>query len=183
MLKKLKTQKLLQYQPYRGVRLTADGKKVALQIIRKHRLWEYFLVEKLEFGWEEVHEIAEELEHISSTKLIDRLDHFLGNPRTDPHGDPIPDAQGSMPLVQQTSLLDLPVKKQAAVISVSNQSTAMLDLLKHHHIGIGTKLAVNRRFEFDQTLEISIPHRPVFTISELLAANLFVTYDTTPTTA
>lgn len=179
MLKKLKAQKLLQYQPYKGVKLTADGKKVALQIIRKHRLWEYFLVDKLGFGWEEVHEIAEELEHISSRKLIDRLEQFLGSPRTDPHGDPIPDSQGKMPVIQQTALLDLPLKKTAAVISVSNQSTAMLDLLKHYHIGIGTKLQVNRRFEFDQTLEIAIANRPVFTISELLASNLFVAYDTT----
>ncbi|MFT4023216.1 MAG: metal-dependent transcriptional regulator [Flavihumibacter sp.] len=152
---------------------------MALQIIRKHRLWEYFLVEKLGFGWEEVHEIAEELEHISSRKLIDRLDEFLGCPRTDPHGDPIPDSQGKIPVIRQTSLLDLPLKKTAAVISVGNQSPAMLDLLKHHHVGIGTKLTVTRKFDFDQTLEISVAHRPVFTISELLAANLFVAYDTT----
>jgi len=88
MLKKLKTQKLLQYEKYRGVKLTTDGRKVAIQIIRKHRLWEYFLVEKLQFGWEEVHEIAEELEHISSKKLVDRLDEFLDFPQNDPHGDP-----------------------------------------------------------------------------------------------
>lgn len=177
MLKKLKTQKILQYQPYKGVKLTAEGRKVALQIIRKHRLWEFFLVEKLQFGWEEVHEIAEELEHISSRKLIDRLDKFLGNPRTDPHGDPIPDSQGRMPVIHQIALLNLPLKQVAEVISVSNQSTGMLDLLSHHKIGIGTKLSVNRRFEFDQTLEISIANQPYFTISELLAANLFVAYD------
>jgi DtxR family Mn-dependent transcriptional regulator len=182
MLKKLKAQKLLQYQPYKGVKLTAEGKKVALQIIRKHRLWEHFLVEKLGFGWEEVHEIAEELEHISSRKLIDRLDDFLGNPRTDPHGDPIPDTHGRMPVIHQTSLLDLPLHQPADIISVSNQSTAMLDLLSHNKIKIGTRLEVTRKFDFDRSLEIRISGHPFITISEQLAANLFVAYDATPKT-
>ncbi|MCG7858780.1 metal-dependent transcriptional regulator [Flavihumibacter sp.] len=177
MLKKLKSQKLLQYQPYKGVKLTAEGKKIALQIIRKHRLWEYFLVEKLGFGWEEVHEIAEELEHISSKKLIDRLDIFLGNPKTDPHGDPIPDSQGRMPLIRQICLLELPENIQADVISVSNQSTAMLELLRHNHIAIGTRLEVSRRFAFDHSLEIRMPSQPFFTISEQLAANIYVAFE------
>lgn len=177
MLKKLKSQKLLQYQPYKGVKLTAEGKRVALLIIRKHRLWEFFLVEKLGFGWEEVHEIAEELEHISSKKLIDRLDLFLGSPKTDPHGDPIPDSQGRIPLVQQTCLLDLPLQISAEVISVSNQSTAMLELLRHNKIGIGTRLEVTRHFEFDRSMEISMPGQPLLTISEQLASNIYVAYD------
>src|SRR6476659_1373374 len=109
MLKKLKEQKLLNYEPYKGFRLSAEGKKVAVQVVRKHRLWEFFLVEKLNFGWDEVHEIAEELEHISSRKLIDRLDEFLGFPKTDPHGDPIPDSQGRWTLTRQVDLLNLPV--------------------------------------------------------------------------
>lgn len=177
MLKKLKTQKLLQYQPYKGVKLSVEGKKLALQIIRKHRLWEFFLVEKLGFGWEEVHEIAEELEHISSKKLIDRLDIFLGSPKTDPHGDPIPDHQGRMPVIEQIALLDLPLGTPAAIVSVSNQSSSMLDLLGHNRIGIGTRLQVTRRFDFDHSLEISMAGLPLITISEQLAANLFVTYE------
>jgi DtxR family transcriptional regulator, Mn-dependent transcriptional regulator len=177
MLKKLKTQKLLQYQPYKGVKLSAEGRKLALQIIRKHRLWEFFLVEKLGFGWEEVHEIAEELEHISSKKLIDRLDVFLGQPKTDPHGDPIPDQQGRMPVIEQTGLLDLPAGVVAEIVSVSNQSTSMLELLRHNKIGIGTKLSVSRRFDFDHSIEISIAGQPFITISEQLAANLYVTYE------
>lgn len=177
MLKKLKAQKLLQYQPYKGVKLSAEGRKLALQIIRKHRLWEYFLVEKLGFGWEEVHEIAEELEHISSKKLIDRLDIFLGTPKTDPHGDPIPDHQGRMPLIEQRSLQELPYHVPAKVVSVSNQSTAMLDLLTHNKIGIGTTLVVNRRFDFDNSLEISVSGQSNLVISEQLAANLFVSYE------
>src|ERR1700712_5852054 len=126
MLKKLKTQKLLQYEKYRGVRLTAEGKKVAVQIIRKHRLWEYFLVEKLQFGWEEVHEIAEELEHISSKKLIDRLDAFLDFPQSDPHGDPIPDINGKMPALQQSAVYDMRVNSGGTVNGISDQSADML---------------------------------------------------------
>src|SRR3954471_19141026 len=104
MLKKLKEQRLLQYEKYKGVKLTHEGRKVAILIIRKHRLWEYFLVEKLGFGWEEVHEIAEELEHISSKKLIDRLDEYLNFPQTDPHGDPIPDIDGKIAASKQINL-------------------------------------------------------------------------------
>ncbi len=179
MLKKLKTQKLLQYQPYKGVKLSAEGRKLALQVIRKHRLWEYFLVEKLQFGWEEVHEIAEELEHISSRKLIDRLDQFLGHPRTDPHGDPIPDSQGRLPAIRQIPLLELPVGQSGDIVSVSNQSTPMLELLRHNRISIGTRLSVLQRFAFDRSLEISISGSSPFIISEQLAAHLYVAYDAT----
>ena len=96
MMKKLKTRKLVNYQPYQGFRLTPEGKKVALSIIRRHRLWEYFLAEKLKFNWDEVHEVAEQLEHVSSKKLIDKLDEYLDFPKFDPHGDPIPDTNGKM---------------------------------------------------------------------------------------
>ena len=97
MMKKLKAKKLLHYQPYQGFRLSQEGSRVALGIIRRHRLWEFFLAEKLRFSWDEVHEVAEELEHVSNKKLIDKLDEFLGFPRVDPHGDPIPDASGRCP--------------------------------------------------------------------------------------
>src|SRR5215213_2659158 len=120
MLKKLKDQKLLMYEKYKGFRLSPEGRKVAIQIIRKHRLWEHFLVEKLQFGWDEVHEIAEELEHISSKKLIDRLDEYLGFPKWDPHGDPIPDSNGKFERVEQVSLLDLPVNQWAEISGVTN---------------------------------------------------------------
>jgi DtxR family Mn-dependent transcriptional regulator len=97
MLKRLKTKKLLNYKPYYGFRLSAEGNRVALSIIRKHRLWEFFLAEKLDFSWDEVHEVAEQLEHVSSAKLIDKLDAYLGFPKFDPHGDPIPDQHGNFP--------------------------------------------------------------------------------------
>src|ERR1044072_9763558 len=104
MMKKLKTKKLLHYQPYQGFRLSNEGKKVALDIIRRHRLWEYFLAEKLKFTWDEVHAVAEDMEHVSSKKLIDKLDEYLGYPQFDPHGDPIPDSLGKMKIHQQISL-------------------------------------------------------------------------------
>ena len=174
MLKKLKTQKLLLYEKYQGFKLSNEGKRVALQIIRKHRLWEYFLVEKLHFGWEEVHEMAEELEHISSKKLVDRLDEFLGFPKTDPHGDPIPDSSGKISMKQQVSLLDLPLNVTAEVSNISDQSTEMLELLKHKSIAIGTKLEVKKKFAFDNSIELKIKNQPAITISENVAKNVYV---------
>jgi DtxR family transcriptional regulator, Mn-dependent transcriptional regulator len=174
MLKKLKTQKLLLYEKYKGFKLSHEGKRVAVQIIRKHRLWEYFLVEKLRFGWEEVHEMAEELEHISSKKLVDRLDEFLGFPKTDPHGDPIPDSSGKISMKQQVSLLDVPLNVSAEVSNISDQSSEMLDLLKHKSIAIGTKLEVRKRFAFDNSIELKIKNQPAITISENVAKNVFV---------
>lgn len=174
MLKKLKAKKLLSYERYKGVRLSAEGKKLALAIVRKHRLWEFFLVNTLQFGWDEVHEVAEELEHISSKKLVEKLDAFLGSPKFDPHGDPIPDSHGKMAVQQHINLIDLPVNKTAEVSGVGSQSTELLELLKHKHIGIGTKLEIKRKFSFDHSIEIKIKNQNPFTISQQLAQALFV---------
>lgn len=174
MLKKLKAQKLLQYEKYKGVKLTAEGRKVAVLIIRKHRLWEYFLVNTLGFGWEEVHEVAEELEHISSKKLIDKLEEFLDFPQTDPHGDPIPDAGGRFQVSKQINLMDLPVNAIAAISNIGDQSQEIMELLNHRNIQLGTRLEIKKKFSFDNSLEIKIKNHPAFTISEHLAKNLFV---------
>lgn len=174
MLKKLKDQKLLQYEKYKGVKLTAEGKKVAILIIRKHRLWECFLVNKLGFGWEEVHEVAEELEHISSKKLIDKLEEFLDFPQTDPHGDPIPDGHGRLRQDKQVGLIDLPLNTTASICNIGDQSSEIMELLNHRSLRLGTKLEVKKRFSFDNSLEIKIKNQPPFTISEHLAKNLFV---------
>lgn len=174
MMKKLKAKKLLHYQPYQGFRLSNEGNKVALGIIRRHRLWEYFLSEKLKFSWEEVHEVAEHLEHVSSTKLIDKLDEYLGFPQADPHGDPIPDSNGRIELSKKVCLTDLPFNKVAVVSGVSDQSGEMLELLKHKKIKIGVKLEVKNKFEFDNSMEIRIGRNPSFTISRQLAENIFV---------
>lgn len=174
MLKRLKGKKMLHYEPYYGVKLNADGKKLALAIIRKHRLWEFFLVEKLKFNWDEVHAIAEELEHVRSIELIQRLDHFLGNPRFDPHGDPIPDQSGKMEIIHQISLDQLKENQQAVVTGVGDQSSSLLDVLNKKKISIGTKLEVKQRFEYDQSIEIKIRNQPLVTLSEQLAKKIFV---------
>jgi DtxR family Mn-dependent transcriptional regulator len=175
MMKKLKIKKLLHYQPYQGFRLSNEGNKVALGIIRRHRLWEYFLAEKLKFSWDEVHEVAEHLEHVSSKKLIDKLDEFLGFPRVDPHGDPIPDVNGKIETSKQVCISELPIDKPAIVCHVSDQSSEILELLKHKNIGIGTKLEVKKRFDFDNSMEIKT-RQQLLTISEQLAQNIFVRY-------
>jgi len=177
MMKKLKTKKLVHYQPYQGFKLSSDGKKIAIGIIRRHRLWEFFLSEKLKFSWDEVHEVAEDLEHISNKKLIDKLDEYLEYPKFDPHGDPIPDSAGKMTVSQLTNLSKMPLNKIAEVCNVGNQSPEILDLLRHNNIRIGTKLEVKMRFDFDSSLEIKIRQQPApVTISEQLAKNIFVKY-------
>lgn len=176
MLKKLKTKKLLQYERYKGFKLNETGKKVALGVVRRHRLWEYFLVDKLGFEWDKVHPIAEELEHVSGDELIKRLERFLGNPSFDPHGDPIPDSNGKVPVIKQLNLAAMPLMQVVTVSSVSNQSQQMLEMLKHYHIGIGTKLSVLKRFEFDGSLEIKVIKKAACIISEQVAKNVFVHY-------
>ncbi len=174
MLKKLKAKGLLLYEPYKVFCLSPTGSKIALEIIRRHRLWEYFLVEKLAFGWDEVHEVAEELEHVGSKKLVDKLDQFLDFPKFDPHGDPIPDCNGLMSSVEQVSLAYLPIGQQAQVTAVSNQSTELLELLGHKHINIGTRLEVLAKFSFDNSIEVKIKDLQPLNISEQLAGVLFV---------
>jgi DtxR family Mn-dependent transcriptional regulator len=174
MMKKLKVKKLLHYQPYQGFRLTADGIRVALGIIRRHRLWEFFLAEKLRFTWDEVHEVAEDLEHVSNRKLIDRLDEYLGFPRIDPHGDPIPDASGKIETIRKICLLDLPLNIAAQVNSVSDHSSDVLELLEHKHINIGTRIEIRKRFSFDDSLEIKAGRQSPFAISRQLAETIFV---------
>jgi DtxR family Mn-dependent transcriptional regulator len=174
MLKKLKTKKLLHYEPYQGFALSNEGKKVALGIIRKHRLWEYFLVHKLQFGWDEVHSIAEELEHIQSSLLIEKLDAYLSYPKFDPHGDPIPDIHGKMEVTKQINLTKLELNHKAEVSAVGSQSTEFLELLRHKNIGIGTVLEVVKKFSFDNSIEIMIKKNPPFSISHTMAQTLFV---------
>ena len=174
MLKKLKSKKLLQYEKYKGFKLNEAGKKAALDVVRKHRLWEYFLVEHLKFDWDKVHPIAEELEHISSEELVQRLDNFLGNPLFDPHGDPIPDKNGKIPLINQQKLSDIPLKVTMTVSSVRNQTVQMLEMLNHYNIALGTQLMVLKKFEFDGSLEIKVLKQSACIISEQVAKNVFV---------
>lgn len=174
MMKKLKAKKLLHYQPYQGFRLTPEGTRVALGIVRRHRLWEFFLAEKLKFSWDEVHEVAEDLEHVTNVKLINKLDEFLGYPRVDPHGDPIPDADGNIVHTNRICLTELPLNQAAYVSSVNDHSSRILEILEHKRIAIGTRLEVKRRFAFDESLEVRIGRQPVFTLTKQVAENIFM---------
>jgi DtxR family transcriptional regulator, Mn-dependent transcriptional regulator len=176
MLKKLSAKKLLHYRRYKGFTLNERGTRAALAIVRRHRLWEYFLVEKLGFDWEKVHAIAEDLEHVSSDELIVRLGNYLGNPQTDPHGDPIPDGDGNLPVIPQINLNAIPLNKLLKVSSVSDQSPAMLEMMNHYGISIGCRLKATKHFAFDGSLEISI-NKQTCIISGQVAKNIFVHYD------
>lgn len=177
MLKKLQIKNLVDYEKYKGFKLNAAGNKIAIGIIRRHRLWEYFLVHKLGFEWDKVHAIADELEHINNLELIKQLDSFLDFPQIDPHGDPIPDAQGKMAIIKQIALAEISEKKVVVVSSVSDQSAEMLEMLKHYHIGIGTTLKVIKHFIFDKSVEIKISQQAACIISGQLAKNIFVHHD------
>ena len=175
MMKKLKSRKLVNYQPYRGFRLTPEGKKIALSIIRRHRLWEYFLAEKLKFNWDEVHAVAEHLEHISNKKLIDKLDEYLAFPKFDPHGDPIPDTNGKIETGKQVNLSDLSINKLAKVCFIANQSESLLEHLNEKKITIGATIMVKKKYNYDDSLEIKLDSK-LLTISDQLAKNIFVKY-------
>jgi len=179
MLKKLKKRNLVHYQPYQGFKLSVSGKKAAIEIIRRHRLWEFFLADKLKFNWDEVHEMAEQLEHVSNKKLIDKLDEYLAYPKFDPHGDPIPDINGKIDLTPQVSLDQWPLNKTAYVSQVIYSSPELLELLSHHKITIGTALEINKRFEYDGSIEIKVNHNAPVTISETLAKIIFVHHGST----
>ncbi|HLV41908.1 MAG TPA: metal-dependent transcriptional regulator [Brumimicrobium sp.] len=155
MVRRLSEKSLIKYEKYKGCELTPKGKKAALKTIRKHRLWETFLVDKLNFGWEEVHEIAEQLEHIQSIKLTDRLDSFLDFPKFDPHGDPIPDKDGEIEHREEAvKLIDLTIGQPATVIGVADSSAAFLKYLDKHGIQLGMTIEVKDRFEFDHSTEV-----------------------------
>lgn len=173
MLKKLNAKKLLHYKPYYGFYLSTEGKKVAANIIRRHRLWEVFLAKKLGFGWNEVHPLAEELEHVSSKKLIDKLEAYLNYPLFDPHGDPIPDSKGKVTPANQINLTDLPQNEQATIVSVTDQSKEMLDDLTEKNIAIGTKIEIKKRSLFDQSLQVKVRNKHM-TLTVQLARHLFV---------
>ena len=173
MLKKLAKKKLLIYQKYKGVKLNTKGEKVALSIIRKHRLWETFLVEKLDFGWDEVHKVAEQLEHIHSEKLTTKLDVFLNFPKVDPHGNPIPDADGKLITMDTLCLDQLDIEEEGIFVEVKDESENLLRYLTKNNILIGTKIKVLDKEEFDNSFKIEIDKKQ-FNISENVIKNLYL---------
>ena len=173
MMKKLSEKKVIAYKKYQGVLLTDFGKKTASNIVRKHRLWEVFLVEKLNFSWAEVHEVAEQLEHIKSPKLINELDALLGFPKQDPHGDPIPDTDGKYPQIEKRLLSTLNVNEKGICIGVQDSSSAFLEFLDKQNIALGNEIKVIEKEPFDGSLQIQIAQRK-FSISNKIATNLYI---------
>ena len=173
MLRKLAEKELIIYKKYQGVLLTEKGNHLAKMIVRKHRLWEVFLVDKLQFSWDEVHDIAEQLEHIKSEKLINKLDDFLGNPTEDPHGDPIPDVNGKINKVEKLVLSELSENQTGICIGVKDSSTQFLKYLDKNQITLGSKIEVLAKEEFDLSLKIKVEEKPV-TVSNIIANNLYV---------
>lgn len=174
MIKKLSAKGVISYEKYRGVNISEKGKREALKVIRKHRLWETFLVDKLNFNWDEVHEVAEQLEHIQSTLLIEKLDSFLGHPSVDPHGHPIPDKDGKIHEVKQMPLADIPAGRKATVYSVRDGSPEFLRYLSKIGIQIGTVVKIIERIEFDGSLEILLNNKDRMFISKQASENLLM---------
>ncbi len=174
MLKKLAEKKLVHYQKYQGVKLTDLGKSLALKVIRRHRLWEVFLVEKLNFTWDEVHHVAEELEHINSEKLVEKLDEYLGFPKFDPHGDPIPDHLGKIPTTLYFPLSELNVDQNGILMGVSEHAPAFLKYLAKCGLTLGSTISISEINEFDQSLSVKINNEISHFLSHEAAKNLLI---------
>lgn len=173
MVQKLSDKEIVNYRKYKGVSLTEAGRLCALSIIRKHRLWEVFLVEKLGFAWDEVHEIAEQLEHIKSEKLIDELDKLLGYPKVDPHGDPIPSKEGEFKKSVKKLLSETPVGSEGVCVGVKDSSAAFLKFLDKNKIALGNTIKIIDKEEFDGSFGIEINSKEM-RISDQIASNLFL---------
>ena len=174
MIKKLSKKGLVNHKKYKGTFLTTKGKKRALQIVRKHRLWETFMVEKLKFNWDEVHEIAEQLEHIQSEKLTNELDKFLNFPTKDPHGDPIPNPAGFIKFTPKLKLSDLNIGETGKFVGVKDSSATFLKYLDKRQISLGSNIKVLHQEEFDQSLHVGLDESNL-TISIKTASNLYIT--------
>jgi DtxR family transcriptional regulator, Mn-dependent transcriptional regulator len=173
MLKKLAEKELVYYKKYQGASLTEKGRLMAKMIVRKHRLWEVFLVEKLDFTWDEVHDVAEQLEHIRSEKLIDKLDDFLGHPTEDPHGDPIPDGNGKMIKVDKLLLSEAKENQEVICVGVKDTSAEFLQYLDRQGIALGSKIKIVAIEPFDLSVIIKIDEKQVI-VSDKTATNLYV---------
>lgn len=173
MLKRLKEKKLINYQKYGKIGLNEAGRKIAIEILRKHRLWETFLYQKLDFNWDEVHEIAEQLEHIKSAKLINKLDAFLDFPQFDPHGDPIPTEQGELKVTYKKTLAEVAVGDSCKLAAVKDNSAAFLQYVVKVGLGLSSVVKVVARQEFDSMMQIEV-NGEIHHVSEKFAENIFV---------
>ncbi|MEH1007842.1 MULTISPECIES: metal-dependent transcriptional regulator [unclassified Winogradskyella] len=173
MIKKLSEKNYADYKKYQGVTLTDDGRRVAVNIIRKHRLWEVFLVEKLNFSWDEVHEVAEHLEHIKSEKLIDELDAFLEFPTYDPHGDPIPDKEGNFKHIEKIVLAKAEVGSTYKCVGVDDTSSKFLKYLDSNNIALGTIITVKHKEPYDNSIKLTLGDSEIV-VSQSVAKNLYL---------
>lgn len=174
MLRKLADKKLLIYEKYYGVKLTRTGEQVAKALVRRHRLWEVFLVEKLHFQWDEVHDFAEQLEHVHGEELISRLEKFLGNPKFDPHGDPIPDEKGNMMVRRQTCLSELDEGDKGVVVGVKDTSAVFLKYLDSMQISLASSMKVIERISYDQSVRVKMQNGRELMLSRQVCENLYV---------
>lgn len=174
MLKRLAEKNLLVYEKYRGVQLTESGNQIATALIRKHRLWEVFLVDKLGFAWDQVHDMAEQLEHVQGDQLVNRLDHFLSHPKFDPHGDPIPDSEGRWTYRTQALLSTLQPGERGIVTGVEDHSPAFLQYLDQLGLTLGASLELLERFPYDQSIRIRTPDGREMALSDKVGQNLYV---------
>ncbi|HKL02931.1 MAG TPA: metal-dependent transcriptional regulator [Cryomorphaceae bacterium] len=173
MIKKLSNKRLLSYRKYHGVSLSDKGRNEAVRIIRKHRLWETFLVEKLGFGWGEVHDVAEQLEHVRSEQLVDSLDAFLDFPRVDPHGDPIPDKDGVVRKQTNVPLTTLNPGDVGVISAVKHDGKELLDYLDRHNLVLGHKLQVIEKLDFDGSMEVIVSGQKQY-VSQKISQNILV---------
>ena len=173
MIKKLQEKNLVIYEKYNGVRLSNDGENKAISIIRKHRLWETFLVRKLDFSWSEVHDVAEQLEHIKSEKLIDKLDQLLNYPKFDPHGDPIPSKKGVFKFQERISISEMDINEVGIIMGVSLDNKDFLDYLTKLKISIGAKVKVIAQIKFDQSMKIEFDSK-IEHVSKEIAENILI---------
>lgn len=173
MVKKLASKNLVSYKKYYGATLTDKGALQALKVIRKHRLWESFLYERLDFNWDEVHDVAEQLEHIQSEKLVDAIDKFLNYPKVDPHGDAIPCKNGTFLMANKSALSECKIGSKGVIVGVKDSSPVFLKYLDKLEIGINSNFIIKDKEAFDNALDIEIDGRPL-QLSSKIAANLFV---------
>lgn len=174
MIKRLAEKQLIDYEKYKGVNLTSLGNKMATQLIRKHRLWEVFLVKKLRFSWDQVHDIAEQLEHIESAELTMRLDAFLDYPKFDPHGDPIPNADGKFTIRSRTPLSDMHKGQEGMLVGVKEHQTDFLQYLNSLNIKLGTSIMVLETMPYDGSMKVQLDHKTEILVTAMVAQNLLL---------
>ncbi|KAI9451714.1 iron dependent repressor, DtxR family [Russula earlei] len=174
MLKKLDEKKVIDYSRTNGANLTKEGFKLAAKVVRKHRLWETFLVENMNFSWDEVHEVAEQLEHIQSDKLLDELDTLLGYPKFDPHGDPIPDKNGKLPVIKSKPLTEIEAGRKVKLVTVIDNSPAFLRYLDKQGIALNDTILVKEIQDFDKSILVQLKGKKEVYLSAEAAKKILV---------